>query len=83
MVAYNVAIERNGDEWVTSYDVWAKAGSYPSDIGDGTFVGNFAIEPSEDSIVGEWESPDAQTYYFSALSIYRRTPGLFFQLNGT
>lgn len=82
MTTYNIAIERNGDEWVTSYDVWAKAGSYPQDIGDGVFVGNYPIAPEEDSILEEWETPDTRDYYLSALSIYRRAPGIFFQLNG-
>ena len=77
-----VLLERNGDAYVTSYDVWAKRLSYPQDEGDGVFVGNITIDPDEDSIVEEWTPPNDGTWYFGALSIYNRTPGLFFQLNG-
>jgi hypothetical protein len=78
-----INIYRYGDQWVTSYDVWAKAESYPESAGDGVFVGNVEIGPSEDSIAHEWEPPNDATWYFAALSIYRRQPGIFFQLNGT
>jgi hypothetical protein len=79
----HATIERNGDEWVTSYDVWAKLGSYPSDEGDGIFVGNVTIDPSELTTSITLAKPAAEGWYFSALSIYRRSPGRFFQLNGT
>jgi hypothetical protein len=78
-----INLYRYGDEWVTSYDVWAKIGSYPASDGDGVYVGNVEIDPSEDVVAYEWDPPYTGDWLFSALSIYRRTPGLFFQLNGT
>lgn len=77
MPTESVTIYRNGDRYVTSYDVWVKALSAPQDVGDGEFVGNYPIAPSEASIDVTWTSPVAMTWVFSALSIYNRTPGLF------
>lgn len=84
MTEYQFAtIERNGDEWVTSYDVWAKLGSYPAEEGDGIFVGNVTIAPEDLTTSITLAKPASEEWFFSALSIYRRTPGIFFQLNGT
>jgi hypothetical protein len=84
MTEYQFAtIERNNDQWVTSYDVWAKLGSYPQDVGDGVFVGNVEIEPDENTVSITLARPATEDWYFGALSIYRRAPGLFFPLNGT
>lgn len=84
MTDYQYAlIERNGDQWVTSYDVWAKLGVYPSEEGDGVFVGNVAIEPSQVEISIILTRPSDQAWKFAAVSIYRRDKGIFFQLNGT
>jgi hypothetical protein len=84
MTEYQYAtIERNGDQWVTSYDVWAKLNSYPTEEGDGIFVGNITIPPEDDTVAIALARPSAEDWYFAALSIYRRERGLFFQLNGT
>lgn len=84
MTDYQYAtIERNGDQWVTSYDVWAKLGSYPNEEGDGLFVGNVTIPPEDDMVSITLEKDADEDWYFAALSIYRRQPGIFFQLNGT
>ena len=82
MTDQTIYIERNSDSYVTSYDVWAKRGSYPQDEGDGVFVGNYTIQPEEAAISEDWTPPNDGTWYFVALSIYNRTPGLFSQLNG-
>lgn len=79
----NILIERNGDSYVTSYDVWAKQDAYPQGDGDGVYVGNYPIGPDEDAVSEEWTPPNDGAWYIGALSIYRREPGLFFQLNGT
>lgn len=78
-----ILLERTGDTYVTSYDVWAKRGSYPQDEGDGVFVANYPILPSEASIIGIWTPPNDGTWYCGALSIYNRAPGLFHRLDGT
>ena len=83
MPAQTIYLERNSDAYVTSYDVWAKRGSYPQDEGDGVFVGNVAIQPSASSVSQAWTPPNDGTWYFGALSVYNRAPGIFFQLNGT
>ena len=78
-----IYLDRNGDQWVTSYDVWAKAGSYPQFVGDGTFVDNVEMGPDEEYKNYTWTPPTAGTWYYAAVSIYRRSPGIFYQLNGT
>ena len=83
MASQTIIIERNDDEWVTSYDIWAKRDTYPSTVGDGAFAGNLTIEPISDSATLTWTPPTDGTWYFGALSIYNRTPGIFYQLNGT
>lgn len=79
----SVAIFRGNDEWVTSYDVWAKLGAYPTQEGDGVFVGNYPVAPDESGVTATLDRPATEDWKFSALSIYRRMPGLFSQLNET
>ena len=83
MPAQTIVIERNGDAYVTSYDVWANRNSYPQADGDGVFVSNYVMLPAENSISQTWTPPNDGTWYFGALSIYNRNPGAFFRLNGT
>jgi hypothetical protein len=78
-----VNIERNGDQWVTSYDVWAKLNAYPLEEGDGVFVGNATISPSEDATSIALARSVDETWLFAAISIYGRDKGIFYQLNGT
>lgn len=84
MVDYQYAtIQRNGDQWVTSYDVWAKLGSYPLEEGDGVFVGNVEIEPSQTTTSIALAKPSTEDWKFAAISIYGRDKGIFYPLNGT
>lgn len=78
-----VTIQRNSDQYVTSYDVWAKMNSYPMEEGDGVFVGNVTIAPSVLTTSIAFAHPDTENWKFSALSIYRRDPGIFHALDGT
>lgn len=73
---YTITINRDGDKYVTSYDVWAKSGSYPSEEGDGVFVGNAPIAPHETSASITF-ARSGPTWYFAAMSVYGRDPGVF------
>lgn len=77
-----VAVNRGDDQWVTSYDVWAKIGAYPMQEGDGTFVGNYPIARSATTVTIQYDRPENENWLFSALPIYNRTPGAFSQLSG-
>ena len=82
MADQTILLERNGDAYVTSYDVWAKRLSYPQDEGDGVFVGNYTIQPDEDSITEEWTPPNDGTWYFGALAIYNPHAGTVLSTDG-
>ena len=77
-----ITITRGNDQWVTSYDVWAKIGEYPMQEGDGAFVGNYPISRNETFLTIEYDRPEYENWLFSALPIYNRTPGAFNQLSG-
>ena len=68
MATYGFTITR-ADPYDTSYEVWARAGSGPLEYGDGIYVGNFLILPSEDSIVGAWIAPAPGSWYFTATQV--------------
>ena len=76
-MSQNFQISRNDDQWVTSYDVWAKLGGWPIEEGDGVFVGNYTIDPDQDYITVSTSLPSDATWYFAAVSIYRREKGIF------
>ena len=54
-------INRGTGSIVTSYDVWAKFGTYPECDGDGTFVGNYPIDADESSVTGEFDAANNST----------------------
>jgi hypothetical protein len=75
-MSFQILITR-GDDWETSYDVWAKPGSAPLEDGDGVFVGNYEILPSETQITVTPAAPIDDTYGVLVLPIIRRSPGIF------
>lgn len=74
MTDYTIVITRT-DNWTNQYDVYAKAGSPPVEDGDGTFIMTAVMEPSDTSISEDWTPPDARTYYFRVIPVYRRESG--------
>ena len=52
-----------------SYDLWAQAGRYPLQEGDGEYVGNVTIGPNDSSVTQSWTEPDARTWYAIAIPI--------------
>lgn len=76
-VTINITITR-GDEWEDSYDVWAKLSSVPLEEGDGVYIGNYPIEPNEDSITIAWTGAQDDAVYnygFRVVPITRREKG--------
>jgi hypothetical protein len=74
MTTYGFIITRS-DAYDTSYEVWARSGVGPLEYGDGIYVGNFPILPSEDSIVGTWDAPASGTWVFTATQVQRGVIG--------
>lgn len=76
-ITLNFVIERPAGSIVTSYDVWAKFGSYPECDGDGTFVGNYPIEASDTSVAGEFDAANNSTNWkFIAIPRFMDQVGL-------
>lgn len=76
-ITLSFVIEREAGSIVTSYDVWAKFGSYPECDGDGTYVGNFPIEASEDEVTGEFEATNnSENWRFIAIPRFMDQTGL-------
>ena len=72
----NINIQRASD-WDTSYDIWYKLGSSPTEVGDGSFLGNYPIDPDETELIVAWDEPIAgATYGVLVLPIQRRSPGI-------
>lgn len=76
-----ITLIRNGDQWVTSWDIYARQNGYPIEEGDGVFVTNLTIQPYEDSAATTWPTPNNGTWYFSAISKYQQLPGIFNRLD--
>lgn len=71
-MAFSVIIAR-GSDWETSYDVWTKYGSVPLEEGDGIFVGNYTISPSQTGITQPVNY--SAGYGFLVVPIIRRQGG--------
>lgn len=76
MTDWQINITRT-NAWVNQYDIYYKAGSPPVEDGDGTYMMTAEMEPDEDSVLETWTPPDARTYYFRIIPVYRReaSPG--------
>lgn len=76
-ITLDFIIERATGSIVTSYDVWAKFGSYPECDGDGTYVGNFPIEASEDSVAGSFDAANnSENWRFIAIPRFMDQVGM-------
>lgn len=75
MPALNLTITR-GNDFDESYEVWGKRGGAPLEYGDGTYIGNYPIQPWEDDITFAVIVPDGVDWGFSATPIQRRDLGL-------
>ncbi len=53
-----IIIERGDNQMATSFLVWGAFKRYPTTDGDGVFVGEIEIEPSETSVTTEWDTPN-------------------------
>lgn len=57
-VTMTIIIDRGNQQMATSFLVWGKFKAYPQTDGDGVFVGEVAIEPSETSVSYDWSAPN-------------------------
>lgn len=64
---YTITIDRE-DDFATSFDLYAKSDFYPTEEGDGVFVGNYPIDPDNSSVSAMWTPPAAGTWSFSAVA---------------
>lgn len=71
---YTISITR-GDDFATSFDVYAKNGDYPLEAGDGIMVGNVTIDPDDDTVQTTWTPPTAGTWAFAAVARRGETVG--------
>jgi hypothetical protein len=69
--------------YMTKCDVYAKPWAYPSEEGDGIFVGTISFNPWEPGGTITWTLPTSATYFYGAVERYSDTPGLFHRLDGT
>ena len=69
--------------YMTKCDVYAKANGYPSEEGDGVFVGTISFNPWDTFSYITWTLPMNATYYYGAVERYSDTPGIFRRLDGT
>lgn len=60
-----------GDQWATSYDMYAKVNYSPLEMGDGIFAGNAPIDPWQSSTSFTWTPPVDATWHFSACAKYQ------------
>ena len=76
-----IIIERGDNQMATSFLVWGKFRSYPTTDGDGVFVGEVEIEPSETSVSTEWDTPNnSANWKFICAPKYMDQVGIFGQL---
>ena len=75
-LTYTVTGYRNGRIWLEAWIVWAKAGSAPASVGDGTSAGLIEILPSEDSGTLVWEAPYAADWQFILQPLFGYTSDL-------
>lgn len=61
-----VSVNRGSDQFVESFDIYGKVGSYPADPSDGTYFVNLPISPSETSASTTF-TPGATGYLFTAV----------------
>lgn len=76
MASISLSIAR-GSAWDESYDVWAKVGATPLEIGDGTYVGNFPILPSQSSITATATVPATASYGYLVAPVQARESLVF------
>lgn len=69
--------------YMTKCDLYAKPNGYPSEEGDGIFVGTIAFDPWSTTASITWTLPTSSTYYYGAVERYSDTPGIFRRLDGT
>lgn len=72
--SYQFIITR-ADAYDTSYEVWAKNGVAPLEYGDGVYVGNYPILPSENDITVFWVAPASGSWVFTATQVRDRIIG--------
>lgn len=70
----SVSITRS-DSYVESFDVYARVNGYPIEEGDGIFVANIPISPSQTTVTSTWTPPADGTWKFIAVPIYRGVSG--------
>lgn len=76
-----IRIERGENSMATSFLVWSKFRSFPQTDGDGVFVGDIPIEPSETSVTTEWDTPNGSANWkFIAAPRYMDQVGIFGRL---
>ena len=80
-VPLNILINRGDNQMATSFLVWGKYRAYPQTDGDGVFVGEIEIEPSETSVNYDWDPPNGSANWkFIAAPKYMDQVGAFGQL---
>ena len=63
MATHTIIINR-ADNYVQSYDIWARSATYPRIDGDGIFVGNAVIGTNDTSVSYDWTAPGNGTWKF-------------------
>lgn len=82
MTDYVVQLDRMDDLYVNGWNVYAKKNDYPTEDGDGTFIGYVTIEPYETDATLEWSSPSEGLWLFGATTVYNGEPGIFRRIDG-
>lgn len=76
-----IRIDRGDNSMATSFLVWGAFRRVPQCDGDGVFVGEITIEPSETSVSYEWTSPNNSTNWrFIAAPKFNELVGIFGEL---
>jgi hypothetical protein len=75
-MTFTLFIERGTGSYATSFDVWAKEGSYPECDGDGIYIGNVPIGADEDEVSYEPTIDDPEDYKYIAIPLYLDQVGL-------
>ncbi len=76
-----ISIDRGDNDMATSFLVWAKFRAFPVCDGDGTFVGDIAIDAADASVSYDWTTPNNSTLWkFIAIPRYLDQVGIPGQL---
>lgn len=68
------------NNYMTAADVYAKANGYPSEEGDGIYVGTITLTPYAANGSITWTLPTSATYYYGSVAIYQGVAGQFNRL---